>query len=98
MKPVWYLEEGFRLMRMVQNANKPLTLLRLAFAELNRSMSSGSTLNLSLERQNALCISMAGRIQSRCLGLLEVATSAADVKERQVQYLYKSVADFLDTS
>jgi hypothetical protein len=46
VKSVWYLEEGFRLMHMVQKANKPLTLLHFAFAELNRSRLSEIPLNL----------------------------------------------------
>jgi hypothetical protein len=98
VKPAWYLEEGFRLLQMVQRTNKPLTLLRLAFAELDRSKPSDCPSNLSVQRQDALCTSMAGRIKSRCLGLLEVVDMAtADMKKRRVQFLHKSVADFLET-
>jgi hypothetical protein len=98
VRPVWYLEEGFRLMLMVQKANTPLTLLRLAFTEFDTSTVEDRLWILSLERQHALCTGMAGRIKSRCLGLLEVVdVSTSDVKDRRVQFLHKTVADFLAT-
>lgn len=96
VKPTWYLEEGFKLLRLVQAAVIPLSLLQLTFAEME---TTGHELeNMSVERQNALCKGMAGRVKSRCLGLLEVTDfTCPDEKYRRVQFLHKSVKDFLET-
>lgn len=98
VKPVWYLEEGFRLLLLVRSAISPLTLLRLAFAELDPAKDC-DTATMTPERQQALCRGMAGRIKSRCLGLLEVVDTSAldDIAKSHVQFLHKSVADFIDT-
>jgi hypothetical protein len=98
VKPVWYLEEGFRLLLMVQSAFTPLTLQRVAFAELILPAKDSDLSDMTIERQQALCRSMAGRIKSRCLGLLEIVdgTESNDHSPR-VQFLHKSVADFINT-
>lgn len=100
VKPAWYLEEGFRLILLAHAAVAPLPLLQFAFVNLDSSAQtteSGSQ-DMSLERQNALCKSMSGRIKSRCLGLLEVTDLVCkDEKYRRVQFLHKSVKDFVDT-
>ncbi|CAO2649187.1 Nn.00g101360.m01.CDS01 [Neocucurbitaria sp. VM-36] len=71
---------------------------RLAFTELEAPKVKSSIDVISIERQNALCKSMAGRIKSRCLGLLEVENvDGLDQKHRRVQFLHKSVKDFVET-
>ncbi|KAF2025695.1 hypothetical protein EK21DRAFT_116550 [Setomelanomma holmii] len=98
VKPVWYLEQGFRLLLLVRSSHTPITLLRLAFTELPLAEADGDLWDLTIERQTPLCRSMAGRIKSRCLGLLEVVESSeARNTDVQVQFLHKSVADFIDT-
>jgi hypothetical protein len=98
VKPVWYLEEGFRLLLLVRSTPVPLTLLRLVFAELQPPTKDDEVADLSYERQVALCKSMAGRIKSRCLGLIEVVDDPkSDETKFHVQFLHKSVADFIDT-
>ncbi|KAL2408153.1 hypothetical protein ABEF95_008364 [Exophiala dermatitidis] len=98
VRPVWYLEEGFKLLLLVHTAVMPLTLLQLAFADIEAPTSQDGKSIMSVERQNAVCRSMAGRIKSRCLGLVEVTDlTCRDEKYRRVQFLHKSVKDFIDT-
>lgn len=94
----WYLEEGFKLLLLAHTAVIPLTLLQLTFVDLGASVSADSIDIMPIERQNACCKSMAGRIKSRCLGLLEVTDmTCTDIKHRRVQFLHKSVKDFIET-
>jgi hypothetical protein len=98
VKPSWYLEEGLRLLRLVQASNSNLTLLRLAFVELEHNPSMKFLEELTVEKQHALCRKMAGRIKSRCLGLIEVSEAAhVDVTKLNVRFLHKSVSDFIDS-
>lgn len=98
VRPAWYLEEGYKLLVLVHTAVMPLTLLQLAFVEIEAPAAEVAMANMSIERQNALCKSMAGRIKSRCLGLLEVTDiTCMDEKYRRVQFLHKSVNDFMET-
>lgn len=83
---------------LVHTAVMPLTLLQLAFAEIETPAAEDGIGDVSVERQNALCKSMAGRIKSRCLGLLEVTDiTCTDEKYRRVQFLHKTVKDFIAT-
>lgn len=72
VKPAWYLEEGFRLLRMVKASPSGVTLLRLLFAEASHSpkQPNAHIVQESWDKQDALCRDLAGRIKSRCLGLL----------------------------
>ncbi|KAL2440891.1 hypothetical protein ABEF95_008482 [Exophiala dermatitidis] len=98
VRPVWYLEEGFKMLLLVHTAVMPLTLLQLAFADIEAPTCQDGRGNMSVERQNVMCKSMAGRIKSRCLGLVEVTDlTCRDEKYRRVQFLHKSVKDFIDT-
>jgi hypothetical protein len=98
VKPPWYLEEGLRLLRLVQASNGNLTLLRLAFVELGQTPSMEYLEELTVEKQEALCRKMAGRIKSRCLGLIEVSDAAhVDITKLNVGFLHKSVSDFIDS-
>jgi hypothetical protein len=98
VKPPWYLEESFRLLRLVQASNGNLTLLRLAFVELEQTPSMGFLETLTVEKQHAFCRKMAGRIKGRCLGLVEVSGAAhLDLTKLSVRFLHKSVSDFIDS-
>ncbi|KAH7166454.1 hypothetical protein EDB81DRAFT_853098 [Dactylonectria macrodidyma] len=100
VKPVWYLEEGFRLLRMVKVSSQEATLLRLCFAEMPAEFAHSQALMFEppLSRQQSLCRDMAGRLKSRCLGLLEVVTDDdLDVAQQSVSFIHKSVFDFLET-
>lgn len=98
VRPVWYLGEGFKLLLLVYHAVVPLALLQLAFAEFEIPENEDDLRNMSTARQNAICRSIAGRIKSRCLGLLEVTDlDCKDERYRRVEFLHKSVRDFIET-
>lgn len=103
VKPVWYLEEGFRLLRLVKasmGSPEVLTLRHLCLAEMPEDLVGrpGLLKEPSLKRQRDLCRDMAGRLKSRCLGLLEVsANEETSVMDHPVSFLHKSVFDFLET-
>jgi len=100
VKPAWYLEEGFKLLLLVKAARHPLTLRQLWFAAIPepRFAILSAPLEFSAEKQESECISMEGRIKSRCLGLLEVSSTAGTRPTKQtVHFLHKSVKDFLET-
>lgn len=79
VKPAWYLEEGFRLLRMVKASPSGVTLLRLLFAEAshNPTQPNQHIVQESWDKQDALCRDLAGRIKSHCLGLLETQPDLA---------------------
>src|SRR4030095_932478 len=60
VRPVWYLEEGFKLLLLVQAAVMPLTLLQLAFTEIDPPTTEDGVRDMSVGRKNGLCKSMAG--------------------------------------
>jgi hypothetical protein len=99
VKPAWYLEESFRLLLIVRNALQPLNILQLCFADMqDPQLAFKSKQNeISAETQLRQCDGMAGRVKSRCLGLIEITDSHTDSCFRRVQFLHKSVSDFLDT-
>jgi hypothetical protein len=99
VRPQWYLEEGFRLLRMVKVSPERVTLLRLSLAEMPKDILStpGLLTEPSLERQEALCRDMAGRLKSRCLGLLEAPCDETDPTSQTVSFIHKSVFDFIET-
>jgi len=57
----------------------------------------GLLTNPSLERQEALCRDMAGRLKSRCFGLLEAPCDETDPTSQMASFIHKSVFDFLKT-
>lgn len=93
------------MVKAASKQNLNLTLLHLCLAEMPEDVLStpGLLKEPSLERQNALCLDIAGRLKSRCLGLLEssVDDSWADESvqptNRVVSFIHKSVYDFLET-
>jgi hypothetical protein len=102
VKPAWYLEEGFRLLRMVKASSSGVTLLRLLFAERSHNLKQPNAhiVQESWDKQDALCRDLAGRIKSRCLGLLETEPDPGPgiySAFRHVSFIHKSVFDFLDT-
>lgn len=97
VKPTWYLQQTFRLLLIVKNAFQSLTVLQLAYADMQDSdLAVQLERNgLSLHRQWWECEGMMGRIKSRCLGIIEVSGSTEIVPSlRTVRFLHKSVEDF----
>ncbi|KAF8851240.1 hypothetical protein BDZ45DRAFT_767290 [Acephala macrosclerotiorum] len=100
VKPAWYLEEGFRLILLVKHAHSPLTIRQLSFAEIWEPDFAirSEPLTFTKDKQEMMCVNMAGRIKSRCLGLLEISSMAkTNLTDFKVQFLHKSVEDFLET-
>lgn len=101
VKPVWYLEEGFRLLLLVKASQSPLTLRQLYFADIqDTEFAIRAGLNETpRDKQEKVCLGMEGRIKSRCLGMLEMPSTPKTRRscERTVQFLHKSVVDFLET-
>jgi hypothetical protein len=84
----------------VKNALQPLNILQLCFADMrDPQLAFTSKQNeISAEKQVRECAGMVGRAQSRCLGLIEITGfPQTDPCFRNVQFLHKSVSDFLDT-
>ncbi|KAJ0275069.1 hypothetical protein COL940_009008 [Colletotrichum noveboracense] len=99
-----YVTQASKLLQIVHRATKPLTLLQLAFAdmedeELDVAWKSG--LNHYGDKElDKICSSAEGRLRSRCLGLIEVSpmhlSPNSDAKSRAVDFMHKTVVDFLE--
>lgn len=84
----------------MKSARKPFTVLQLAFADMQDSKLAlkAKKNGIPVDRQWRECEAMAGRIKSRSLGLIEVSSSTEEeLSYRSVQFLHKSVSDFLET-
>jgi len=103
VKPVWYLEEGFRLLLLVKAAIFNLRVLQLCFADMQvEDFALKCKMNeLDKETMSRLCKAMAGRIKTRCLGMIEISgdvgPESKELGTRRVSFLHKSVVDFLET-
>lgn len=102
VKPAFYLEQAAKLLLVAFHAGKPLTLLQLAYADLEdpNAAVTASFDAFTTEQQIEMADFMRGRIKTRCLDLLEVpaSSSTTDVRQRTVQFMHQSVADFLSTA
>ncbi|KAB5579951.1 hypothetical protein GE09DRAFT_1212413 [Coniochaeta sp. 2T2.1] len=102
VKPAFYLEQAAKLLLIAYHAGKPLTLLQLAYTDLEDPDAAGRARfgEFTSEQQVEMAQFTQGRIKTRCLDLLEVPTSSsdADIRHRTVQFMHQSVADFLATS
>lgn len=94
-KPTWYLEGGFKLLLLVHAAIEPLTLLQISFIDAEQHKVYVDFSSICSETQTTLCKNMIGRIKSCCAGLLEATNFPG--KTKHVQFLHKSVEDFLET-
>ncbi|KAK3328670.1 hypothetical protein B0T19DRAFT_442559 [Cercophora scortea] len=111
IKPAFYREQGFRILQLVYRANKPFRLLNLAFADLedgDLALRAGFD-HFDDNQLEDMCVSLVGRLKTRCLGLLEVTDSlpappgyqfrsGEPVQMNYVRFMHQSVADFLETT
>jgi len=102
VKPAFYLEQAAKLLLIAFHAGKPLTLLQLAYADLedpNAAVAANFDA-FTTEQQIDMADFMRGRIKTRCLDLLEVpaSSSTTDIRQRTIQFMHQSVADFLSTA
>ncbi|KAK4213989.1 vegetative incompatibility protein HET-E-1 [Rhypophila decipiens] len=103
VKPAFYLEQAAKLLLIAYHAGKHLTLLQLAYADLEdpRAAIKANFDAFSTEEQIEMANFMRGRMKTRCLDLIEVpasSSSALDIRYRTVQFMHQSVADFLATA
>ncbi|KXX72930.1 Vegetative incompatibility protein HET-E-1 [Madurella mycetomatis] len=102
VKPAFYLEQAAKLLLIAFHAGKPLTLLQLAYADLEDPAAAvkASFDAFTTEQQIEMANFMQGRMKTRCLDLLEVpaSSSATDIRHKTVQFMHQSVADFLATA
>lgn len=98
-----YVRQASKLLEIVYRANKPLTLLQLGFADMEVGKLDAAwkadVNSFSEEDLGEICSSTEGRLRSRCLGLIEVSSSLpsnADSKSRAVEFMHKTVVDFLE--
>lgn len=101
IKPAFYFEQATKLLQITYHARKPLTILQLAYADLEdpRVALVPELRSISDAEQKNMCTQTEGRLKSRCLGLLEVSlesSSGTDMRDRPVRFMHQSVADFLE--
>ena len=100
--PPFYLEQGFKYLLLVEAAGSSPSLLLMAFADIE--VNDPRTEEISVERfkeaMTGHCATMKERIQTRCLGLLELSSLEFQdpTKQPRVNFLHKSVMDFLNTT
>lgn len=77
--------------------SSPLTILSLSFAreDVNRALLEGFGKPMNHDQRLYRAETMRRRLASRCKGLLEVPTFKRDGPEAKVQYLHRTVKDFL---
>jgi hypothetical protein len=96
-----YFDQASKLFQLVGAAleDEPLTLLSLAFADdgWNQAMSS-QVKSLSIEEIDFKTEMMRRRLNSRCKGLLEAPVYSGDSSKAKVQYLHRTVRDYLHRS
>jgi hypothetical protein len=91
-----YVEEAYRIFQLVRAASEPLSLLSLSFAEEGFEQCMSAPLKVDTKEEIAYrSETMRRRLNSRCKGLLEAPTAETLGPEATVQYLHRTVKDFL---
>jgi hypothetical protein len=96
-----YFDQASKLFQLVGSTleDEPLTLLSLAFADDGwNQASSAQTKSLSIEEIDFKTEMMRRRLNSRCKGLLEAPVYSGDLSKAKVQYLHRTVRDYLHRS
>jgi hypothetical protein len=92
-----YFEQASKLFQIVHAADEPLSLVDLSFAEEGHEKAIGTEVNaISLDQTKFRAETMRRRLNSRCKGLLEATTLKSTGHLAQVQYLHRTVKDFLN--
>jgi hypothetical protein len=93
-----YMEQASKFFQLISSTleDEPLTLLSLAFADdgFNLAMSAQVKI-LSLEEIIFKTEMMRRRLNSRCKGLLEAPAYSGESSKAKVQYLHRTVKDYL---
>jgi hypothetical protein len=93
-----YFEQASKLFQLVRESVEPLSLLSLAFAEDGFDKAMAAEVEpIPLPEKEYRAERMRRRLNSRCKGLLEAPISRdMSIFETQVQYLHRTVKDFLE--
>ena len=93
----FYLEHAAQLFRIVQESSHPLPLIVLYFAdEMDLSSAIGQPCkSISDDEEAERLDDMQRRLNSRCKGLLEVSPESKKTSELTVQYLHRTVKDYV---
>jgi hypothetical protein len=93
----FYFEQASKLFQLIRAAGEPLSLLDLSFAEEGHEKAMAAEVNaMSLEEAKFRAETMRRRLNSRCKGLLEAPNLKSAGHLAQVQYLHRTVRDFLN--
>ncbi|CZR56317.1 uncharacterized protein PAC_06205 [Phialocephala subalpina] len=95
LKPA-YFEQASMYFQIVRASTKTPTLLSLAFAE--EGMEKAISYDIKPETDEALDFRAEGmrrRLSSRCKGLLEAPRTVFDTRDTMVQYLHRTVRDYI---
>jgi hypothetical protein len=91
-----YFEQASMYFQILRACTKPLTLLSLSFAEegLEKAISHKIRPETS-EEQMFRAERMRRRLNSRCKGLLEAPAKGREMHKAIVQYLHRTVRDYI---
>ncbi|CZR60408.1 uncharacterized protein PAC_10304 [Phialocephala subalpina] len=91
-----YLGHASRLFQFIRAATEPLSLLTLSFAEDDcMTCMTAKVKPMSSGGRDFRAETMRRRLNSRCKGLIEAPTFELQRAEARVQYLHRTVRDFL---
>lgn len=91
-----YLGHASRLFQLIHAATEPLSLLTLSFAEDDyKTCMEAKVKPMSIGGRDFRAETMRRRLNSRCKGLIEAPTFELEGAEARVQYLHRTVRDFL---
>lgn len=91
-----YLGHASRLFQLIRAATEPLSLLTLSFAEDDyKTCMTAKVKPMSAGGRDFRAETMRRRLNSRCKGLIEAPTFELEGAEARVQYLHRTVRDFL---
>ena len=95
----FYLEHAAQLFKMVQESPHPLPLLVLSFAdEVDLASAIRKPVKTMTYDEESLNLdTMRRRLNSRCRGLLEVSAESHNDREHTVQYLHRTVKDYISS-
>ena len=96
----FYLEHAAQLFKMVEVSPQPTTALVLYYAdEMDLASVIKNPLKIVTAGDEALKVdTMQRRLNSRCRGLLEVSPESVGSRDRAVQYLHRTVKDYIQST
>lgn len=95
----FYLEHAAQLFKMVQESPYPPPLLILLYAdEVDLTSAISQPVKaITYDEESIMLDTMRRRLNSRCRGLLEVSTESHNDSEHTVQYLHRTVKDYISS-